>query len=124
VILSHARSSTLQRETVEADAGLGSYRALWEAIAASGGLVGIIAYSQRTLAEFVDNIDEAVAAIGIDHVGLGTDFFGYERAPAGFLGMHELPSVTAELVRRGYDRDGVLKILGGNYLRVFEQVWA
>jgi membrane dipeptidase len=123
VILSHARSSTLHRELTGADAGLGSYRALWEAIAASGGLVGVIAYSQRTVEEFVDNIDEMVAAIGIDHVGLGTDFFGFERAPAGFLGMHELPNVTAELVRRGYDREPILKILGGNYLRVFEQVW-
>jgi microsomal dipeptidase-like Zn-dependent dipeptidase len=37
--------------------------------------------------------------------------------------MHELPNVTAELVRRGYDREPIFKILGGNYLRVFERVW-
>ncbi len=125
IILSHARSSTLTREPSKhaADADLKPHRALWEAIAKSGGLVGIIGYSQRTLEEYVDNIDETVAAIGVDHVGLGTDFFGYQRAPVGFLGMHELPNVTAELVRRGYDREAILKILGGNYLRVFEQVW-
>lgn len=125
VILSHARSSTLSRPTSShaADADLGSYRALWDRIAESGGLVGIIGYSQSSLEEYVDNIDETVAAIGIDHVGLGTDFFGYQRAPRGFMGMHELPNVTDELVRRGYDADSILKILGGNYLRVFEQVW-
>lgn len=123
VVLSHARAALLTHEPVEAEAGLGSPRALWEAIARSGGLVGIIAYGQRSLTEFVDNIDQAVAAIGIDHVGLGTDFFGFERAPVRFLGMHELPNVTAELVRRGYQRDAILKLLGGNYLRVFDAVW-
>jgi membrane dipeptidase len=125
IILSHARSlgvtDTPSRHA--ADAGLRSRRLLWEAIARSGGLVGIIAYSQPTLEVFVDNIVEAVAAIGEDHVGLGTDFYGFQRAPLGFQGMQYLPCVTAELVNRGFSNDSIRKILGGNYLRVFEQVW-
>lgn len=125
IVLSHARSAalTLPPSQLTTDADLKPHRALWEAIAASGGVVGIIGYSQRSLEEYVDNIDETVSAIGIDHVGLGTDFYGYERAPAGFLGMQDLPNVTAELVRRGYEREAILKILGGNFMRVFEQVW-
>lgn len=123
VVLSHARSSTLQRVQAWHEQDLQSNCHLWEAIAKSGGLVGVIGYSQKTIEEYVDNIDEMVAAIGIDHVGLGTDFFGYLHSPVGFQGMHELPNVTAELVRRGYGREEILAILGGNWLRVFEAVW-
>jgi membrane dipeptidase len=54
---------------------------------------------------------------------LGTDFFGIERAPAGFETMAELPNLTLGLVERGYADEDVLKILGGNYLRIFQQVW-
>ena len=62
-------------------------------------------------------------AVGPDHVGLGTDFFGIERAPDGFTTMAELPNVTAELMARGHGDDVVRKVLGENYLRVFRQVW-
>ena len=98
-------------------------RPLLDAIANTGGLVGIIAYNQPTLAAFIDDIDYVVRAVGVDHVGLGTDFFGIERAPVGFETMAELPNLTLGLVERGYSDDDILKILGGNYLRVFRQVW-
>ena len=98
-------------------------RPLLDAIANSGGLVGIIAYNQPDLATFIDDIDYVVRAVGVDHVGLGTDFFGIERAPTGFETMAELPNLTLGLVERGYADDDILKILGGNYLRVFRQVW-
>ncbi|HEU5434111.1 MAG TPA: dipeptidase [Thermomicrobiales bacterium] len=99
-------------------------RALLDAIAANGGVVGIIAYNQPDLDAYVDDIDYVIRAVGPDHVGLGTDFFGVERAPKGFATMAELPNLTAKLVERGYADDVILKILGGNYLRVFAQVWA
>ncbi|HET7094042.1 MAG TPA: membrane dipeptidase, partial [Thermomicrobiales bacterium] len=99
-------------------------RALLDAIAENGGVVGIIAYNQPDLDAYVDDIDYVIGAVGPDHVGLGTDFFGIERAPRGFATMAELPNLTAKLVERGYADDVILKILGGNYLRVFEQVWA
>ncbi|MFT4040551.1 MAG: dipeptidase [Thermomicrobiales bacterium] len=98
-------------------------RPLLDAIANTGGLVGIIGYNQPDLAAFIDDIDYVVRAVGVDHVGLGTDFFGIERAPTGFTTMAELPNLTLGLVERGYTDDDILKILGGNYLRVFRQVW-
>ena len=86
-------------------------RELLDAIAANGGVVGVIGYGQPDL--------DAM----IDHVGLGSDFFGLDAAPAGFRGIHELPNVTRRLLDRGYSDETVRKILGGNFLRVFEQVW-
>ena len=98
-------------------------RPLLDAIANTGGVVGIIAYSQPDLGAYIDDIDYVVRSVGVDHVGLGTDFFGIERAPAGFETMAELPNLTLGLVERGYSDDDILKILGGNYVRVFRQVW-
>lgn len=98
-------------------------RELLEAIAANGGIVGIIAYNQPDLAAYLDDIDEVIRAVGPDHVGLGTDFFGIERAPTEFAGIHELPNVTRGLVERGYSDEVILKVLGGNFLRVFQHVW-
>lgn len=98
-------------------------RPLLDAIAGTGGLVGIIAYNQPDLDAFLDDVDYVVQAVGVDHVGLGTDFFGIERAPTGFQTMADLPNVTAGLVARGYADEAILKILGGNYLRVFAEVW-
>jgi membrane dipeptidase len=94
-----------------------------EAIAKRGGVIGEIAYGQPTLDTMLDDIDRLVSWIGVDHVGLGSDFFGIERAPTGFQSMDELPNVTRGLVERGYSDENVLKILGSNYLRVFDAVW-
>jgi membrane dipeptidase len=98
-------------------------RALLDAIAANGGVVGIIAYNQPNLDTFVDDIEYVIRAVGPDHVGLGTDFFGIERAPTGFTTMEELPNLTAKLVERGHADDVIRKVLGENYLRVFRTVW-
>lgn len=94
-----------------------------EAIARSGGVIGEIAYGQPTLDAMLDDIDTLVAWIGVDHVGLGSDFFGIEKAPSGFQSMAELPNVTRGLVDRGYADDDIKNILGGNFLRVFDAVW-
>jgi membrane dipeptidase len=98
-------------------------RALLDAIAEKGGVIGIIAYNQPDLDAFIDDINYVIRAIGPDHVALGTDFFGMERAPAGFTTMADLPHLTARLVARGYSDEVIRKILGENYLRVFDQVW-
>jgi membrane dipeptidase len=99
-------------------------RALLDAIAANGGVVGVIAYNQPHLDAFVDEIDYVIRAVGPDHVALGTDFFGVERAPAGFTTIAELPNLTTKLIERGYGDAVIRKVLGENYLRVFGQVWA
>ena len=98
-------------------------RALLDAMARNGGVVGIIAYNQPDLDALVDDIDYVIRAVGPDHVGLGTDFFGIERAPAGFTSMADLPNLTSKLVERGYSDDVIYKVLGTNYLRVFDAVW-
>lgn len=70
---------------------------------------------------FVDHIDYVKNLIGIDHVGIGTDFDGGGGIP-GFNDASEAPNVTVELVRRGYSDDEIKKIWGGNLLRVWHEV--
>jgi membrane dipeptidase len=72
------------------------------------------------LSVLIDHIDHVVKVAGVDHVGLGSDFDGVDALPEGLDGIDALPKITLELVRRGYSDDDVRKILGGNFLRVFE----
>jgi hypothetical protein len=96
--------------------------ALLDAIADNGG-VGIVAYNQTDLNAFIDDIEYVIRAVGPDHVGLGTDCFGIERAPAGFMTMEELPDLTTKVVERGHADDGIRKVVSENHLRVFKTVW-
>jgi len=73
-----------------------------------------------TWTEIVDHIDHAVKLAGVDHVGLGSDFDG-SIMPLGLEDASKLPKITGELLRRGYSEPDVMKILGGNLLRVMEQ---
>ncbi len=73
------------------------------------------------LSVLVDHIDHMVKVAGIDHVGLGSDFDGVDALPDGLEGVDSLPKITVELLRRGYKEDDILKILGENFLRVFER---
>ena len=70
---------------------------------------------------FVDHIDYVRDLIGIDHVGIGTDFDGGGGIP-GFNDASEAPNVTIELVRRGYSDADIKKIWGENLLRVWREV--
>lgn len=70
----------------------------------------------------VDHIDYIVKLVGIDHVGVGSDFDGIQALPFDLSNVSELPNLTAELLRRGYSEADVHKILGGNILRVMEEV--
>jgi membrane dipeptidase len=70
-----------------------------------------------TVADFADHIEYAVKRIGIDHVGISSDFDG----GGGFSDWSDTaqnPNITIELVRRGYDRGALEKLWGGNFLRV------
>jgi membrane dipeptidase len=70
-----------------------------------------------------DHIDHAVQVAGVDHVGLGSDFDGISGlAPRGMEDCSKLPDLVRELARRGYSEDDLVKILGGNVLRVMRQV--
>jgi membrane dipeptidase len=69
-----------------------------------------------------DHIDHIVRLVGVEHVGVGSDFDGIQATPAGLGSVAELPNLTVELLRRGYTAEDVTKILGGNILRVMEEV--
>ena len=74
------------------------------------------------LERVADHIDHAVQVGGVDHVGIGSDFDGIESAPKGLEDISKIPDLVVELVRRGYSEEDLEKILGGNLLRVMQQV--
>ena len=74
-----------------------------------------------TVKEFVDHIDYAVKLIGIDHVGISSDFDG-GGGIAGWNDASETFNVTLELVRRGYTEEQIEKLWSGNLLRVMDEV--
>jgi membrane dipeptidase len=127
-----------------------------DALARRGGVIGITAYApfnektqgQRpTLDDMIDHIAYVADRCGIDHVGLGSDFFEGEswvrferffrrRYPAivgnytidtvyveGFGRADDYPALPAALRRRGFTEADIAKVLGGNFLRVFTEVW-
>jgi membrane dipeptidase len=75
-----------------------------------------------TVSRLVDHIDHIVKLVGIDHVGLGSDFDGIQATPTDLATVEDLPNLTAELLKRGYSEQDIDKILGGNMLRVMEEV--
>lgn len=74
-----------------------------------------------TWEKIVEHVDHAVKGAGIDHVGLGSDFDG-ATMPIGMEDASKLPRITDALIKKGYSDNDVRKILGGNLLRVMEQV--
>jgi membrane dipeptidase len=76
---------------------------------------------RTTLQELVDHIDFVVELIGVDHVGIGTDFDG-GGGLEGCNDVSEMPNITEELLRRGYSEEDIQKIWGGNIMRVFSRV--
>lgn len=74
-----------------------------------------------TVPDVVDHIDHVVQVIGIDHVGIGTDFEGGGGVD-GCRSVAEMKNITIELLRRGYSKSDIEKIWGGNIMRVFRQV--
>jgi len=74
-----------------------------------------------TVADVVDHIDHIVQVTGVDHVGIGTDFDGGGGVD-GCRSVAEMKNITIELLRRGYSREDIGKIWGGNIMRVFRKV--
>ncbi len=126
-------------------------------IAGKGGVIGANAFPpfmpngfRSTLEDFIDAIDDLVERVGIDHVGIGTDFtqdqpksfFDWlfsqqgtkprERPlpypdplvhPEGMETPDKFANIAVRLGQRGYTHDDITKVMGGNWLRVFSQVW-
>lgn len=124
-----------------------------KAVAAKNGVVGITPHSalchkvlgvRPTIHDYLDHMEYVINLVGVDHVGIGTDVYEsytkiswesstkrmypspwvYETMLSeGFSRITDLPSVTEGLISRGYSDDDIVKILGGNWLRVFGEVW-
>jgi membrane dipeptidase len=71
------------------------------------------------LNEMIDHIDYIAKRIGVDHVGIGTDF-NHGSGIEGFDDASEALNVTIELLKRGYSEDDIVKIWGGNFIRVWQ----
>lgn len=126
------------------------------ALADTGGVVGIFAMpwfsgkdpENTTLNHVIDHIDHVVNLVGVDHVGIGTDWpmpqtkwmaitFKKQMAPSlgfapgdgpsvewihGLRDYRDFPNVTAGLIARGYSDQDVKKIIGGNWMRVLGEI--
>lgn len=140
-VYSHDRAKT--DEEIKAVAEKGGYTGIFV-------LPGFIGGNSVSINNVLDHIDRVVNVSGIDHVGIGTDFSGMTRMPilaealnkemlrSGFRpeNNHDLlqpiqgyktwqegwPNITRGLISRGYSDDVIEKILGGNFLRIFEEV--
>jgi membrane dipeptidase len=75
-----------------------------------------------SVTRLVDHIDHVVKLVGVDHVGIGSDFDGVQSTLSDLRDVSQLPNLTRELLKRGYSEADIDKILGGNMLRVMEAV--
>ena len=79
-------------------------------------------WPRASVSDYVDHIDHIVAQVGIDHVGIGSDFYAGGGAAsgglAGWMNVSEGEHITGELLRRGYSEQDIAKVWGGNLLRV------
>ena len=69
----------------------------------------------------MEHLEHAISIMGVEHVGLGTDFDGDGGVP-GLANSSELINFTRELLRRRYSEEDIARIWGGNWLRVMEAV--
>lgn len=75
-----------------------------------------------TLSVLLDHLDYIVKLVGVDHVGMGSDFDGIEAPPLELNGVEDYPLITKALLERGYSKKDIRKILGGNFMRVFTAI--
>ena len=97
------------------------------ALKENGGVIQLVAFNaylkqggKATVSELVDHLDYAVGKVGIDHVGISSDFGG-GGGITGWNSAGETFNVTLELVKRGYSEADIGKIWSGNVLRILEQ---
>lgn len=79
-------------------------------------------YPTGSVHTVVDHIEHIIKTAGIDHVGLGSDYDGITRVPKQLEDVSCYPNITQELLNRGYKREQILKVLGGNLLRAMRAV--
>jgi microsomal dipeptidase-like Zn-dependent dipeptidase len=98
------------------------------ALAQKGGVMQVTLYNgflvkdgQATIDDAMRHLQHAIDVMGIDHVGLGTDFDG-DGGICGLESSSELLHFTQQLLKRGYSEQDIQKLWGGNFLRVMEEV--
>lgn len=98
------------------------------ALARKGGVAQITLYNgflrkdgQSTILDAIKHLEHAIGIMGIDHVGIGSDFDGDGGVP-GLADSSEMINFTIQLLRRRYSEEDIKKIWGGNWLRVMRQV--
>lgn len=101
----HAGSSSFNTNVVIAEALAGEYESI-----------------RPPLSVLIDHFDYVAKLIGVDHVGIGSDFDGITSTPLEMDDVTYLPNITRELLKRGYTEDDLRKILGGNFIRVLKAV--
>jgi membrane dipeptidase len=119
VILSHTVLETPFARSIS--------RAHGQLVAKNGGVIGIFPVNStyRGFSGYIIHIERMIGAVGVDHVGIGTDMDGI--SPASFVAWddyREWPSIGAALLARGHSRADVAKVLGGNFRRVFAEIAA
>ncbi len=99
-----------------------------KALAAAGGIVGLCFYpalvhpEKPVLNRLLDHVDHIAGLAGVDYIGLGSDFDGFQGALPGLEDVSRLPVLTEGLLRRGYREEEIRKILGGNFLRLLKEL--
>lgn len=94
-----------------------------EALARNGGVFGVFFLGAKDVDDVVADMEYVIDLVGPDHVGLGSDLYGVHNCAKGLEDISKVPAITEKLVERGHSDGVILKILGGNYMRVFQQVW-
>lgn len=82
---------------------------------------GEVASLRPPLSMLLDHLDHIVKLIGVDHVGLGSDFDGINSSPQQLDDVTDFPLITRELLYRGYSKKDIKKILGGNFIRLLKE---
>ncbi|KAH9510021.1 dipeptidase 1 (renal) [Bulinus truncatus] len=96
---------------------------------ANGGIIMVLFYPDyincsqtASLEQVADHIDHIKNITGADHVGIGADYEGIDRAPFGLEDVSKYPDLFAELLRRGWSPEDLEKLAGKNLIRVFKEV--
>ncbi|MBI3960475.1 MAG: membrane dipeptidase [Chloroflexi bacterium] len=100
-------------------------------IAGKGGVIGVTfvnSFLRReqpelaTIDDVLEHLEYMLSVVGEDHIAIGSDFDGCT-PPTDLKDTTAYPQITARLQERGYSETTIRKILGGNFMRIFERVW-
>ncbi|MBR5499685.1 MAG: dipeptidase [Bacteroidales bacterium] len=109
------RGELIEKEFI-ADPGNAAKRAAWNAVQAE-----LLALPRPSYKLIADHIDYVVSLVGIDHVGIGSDYDGIEVTPDGMEDVSMMPKLFEELRIRGYSEADLAKIASENFFRVLNK---